>query len=212
MGMAGGGCGGDRADSSQTKPCNYTCLQREEAQPDFNVWLQPQDRGLSREKVAGGTREAHQAENKLVAEPQRVPGNSELQANSLGARRTPSFYSAPPLQLGNGLAFGTTEKTCGDGHRPKHMEHALREVSQRRRRTLELRPNAEGAAREEGRAPGCEGRSVFIRANSLRDTPPPPRGSAIPNAPPSRARRGLLPEQAPTPPWLPVAPQQPDPA
>lgn len=122
MGMVGGGCGGERSDSSHTKPCNYTRLQGEEAQPDFNVWLQPQDRSLSREKVAEGTREAHQAENKLVAERQRVLGNSEHQANSLAARRTLSFYSAPPLQLGNGLAFGTTEKTCEDGHRSKHME------------------------------------------------------------------------------------------
>lgn len=157
MGTVGGGCGGERADSSHTKPCNYTCLQGEEAQPDFNVWLQPQDRSLSRETVAEGTREAHQAENKLVAEPQRVPGNSELQANSLAARRTPSFYSAPPLQLGNGLAFGTTEKTCGDGHRSKHMEHALREVPQRRRRTLELRPDAEGAGREEAEPRAARG-------------------------------------------------------
>lgn len=49
--------------SSPTKPCSHTCLQGQEAQPDFHLGLQPQDRSLSREHVAEGAGETHQAEN-----------------------------------------------------------------------------------------------------------------------------------------------------
>lgn len=88
--MVGGECGGERSDSSQTKPCNYTCLQGEEAQPDFNVWLQPQDRSLSRKKVAEGTRETHQAENKLVAVRQS-PGELGAPGELTGSEEVPEF-------------------------------------------------------------------------------------------------------------------------